>query len=219
MSNRKRTTSLRAEQTEATRSALLEAARVSFAEHGYEGTSLDDVARAARTTKGAVYHHFADKRALFRTVYDQLASELVAQIVAESGILSENVRSSKAAAGASVKRALRASLRAAAGGPQRRILYQDGPMVLGGTECRAIDSKYSLGLLEQLVLWRGDPTLVKAVGASTLGRLLLATIIEAGQIIGAADEPDAEVKRLERALQVLIDAIELKRERPAKKSR
>lgn len=66
---------------------------------------------------------------------------------------------------------------------------------------------------------RGEPALVKTVGARTLARLLLATIIEAGLIIGAADDARAEVKRMARALQVSIDAIELKYDRPAKRSR
>lgn len=152
-------------------------------------------------------------------MYDQLASGLVEQIVKESGLLAAGAQNSKAAGDAAVKRALRVSLRAAAGGPQRRILFQDGPMVLGGTECRAIDAKYSLGLLEQLVIMRADATLVKTVGAQSLARLLLAAIIEAGQIIGAAHDAAAEVKRQERALQVLIDAIALKHERSAKRSR
>jgi AcrR family transcriptional regulator len=55
-------------QVEATRRAVLAAARSSFGRKGYAQTSVDEIAAAARVTKGAVYHHFAGKKALFRAV-------------------------------------------------------------------------------------------------------------------------------------------------------
>ena len=48
---------------------LVAAARRRFGQFGYEGTSIDDIARAAGRTKGAVYHHFPDKRALFERAF------------------------------------------------------------------------------------------------------------------------------------------------------
>src|SRR5437773_5827824 len=68
--------------SEATRAALLDAATTLFAERGYAGTSLEDVATAARVTRGAVYHHFAGKQALFEAVLDQQERQADAQIVA-----------------------------------------------------------------------------------------------------------------------------------------
>src|SRR4051812_1426101 len=76
-----------AERSEATRSALLAAARALFAERGYAGTAAEEVARAAGVTRGALYHHFRDKRDLFRAVHEQLEAALVATIASEvSGI-------------------------------------------------------------------------------------------------------------------------------------
>jgi AcrR family transcriptional regulator len=54
--------------SEATRAALLDEATALFAERGYAGTSLEDVASASQVTRGAVYHHFASKQALFEAV-------------------------------------------------------------------------------------------------------------------------------------------------------
>ncbi|MGH3433905.1 MAG: TetR family transcriptional regulator, partial [Thermocrispum sp.] len=56
---------------EATRAALVEEATKQFAEGGFAATSLDDVARAASVTRGAVYHHFAGKHALFSAVVEE----------------------------------------------------------------------------------------------------------------------------------------------------
>jgi AcrR family transcriptional regulator len=73
---------LRAQHAEATRRAVLAAARSLFGEHGYTQASVDEIAAAARVTKGAVYHHFASKKALFRAVYTEVETEAQARAVA-----------------------------------------------------------------------------------------------------------------------------------------
>jgi len=70
---------LRSEHVEATRRAVLGAARSTFGRKGYTQTSIDEIAAAARVTKGAVYHHFAGKKALFRAVYAEVEAEAQAR--------------------------------------------------------------------------------------------------------------------------------------------
>jgi AcrR family transcriptional regulator len=70
---------LRSQHVEATRRAVLTAARDLFGQKGYAQTSVDEIAAAARVTKGAVYHHFAGKEALFRAVYSQVEAEAQAR--------------------------------------------------------------------------------------------------------------------------------------------
>src|SRR6202161_1630927 len=70
----------RAENAAATREALVEAARELFAEHGYAGVSTEQVVRAARVTRGALYHHFADKRELMEAVFASVDHPLVARV-------------------------------------------------------------------------------------------------------------------------------------------
>src|SRR2546423_2284256 len=76
--------SLRSEQIEATRRAIVAAARRRFGHAGYAATSVDDIAADARVTKGAVYHHFGSKDRLFRAVYDDVESEVQA-LTAQAG--------------------------------------------------------------------------------------------------------------------------------------
>ena len=68
--------------SEATRAALLDEATRLFAARGYAGTSLEDVASASQVTRGAVYHHFDGKQALFEAVLDAQEARAIAEITA-----------------------------------------------------------------------------------------------------------------------------------------
>src|SRR3954471_14741172 len=70
----------RPERGEATRAALLGAARALFAERGSARGATEEVVRRAGVTRGALYHHFRDKRDLFRAVYEQTEQEIVEAI-------------------------------------------------------------------------------------------------------------------------------------------
>src|ERR1700755_2501211 len=75
-------TMLRSQHAEATRRAVLDAARSLFGRQGYAQTSVDEIADAARVTKGAVYHHFTGKEALFRAVYAEVEAEAQSRVMA-----------------------------------------------------------------------------------------------------------------------------------------
>jgi AcrR family transcriptional regulator len=70
-------------QGEQTRTALLRVARELFGEHGYGATSTEEIVSLAGVTKGALYHHFADKEALFRAVFEQVQRETTERVAAE----------------------------------------------------------------------------------------------------------------------------------------
>jgi AcrR family transcriptional regulator len=72
---------LRSQHAEATRRAVLDAAKSLFGRQGYAQTSVDEIADAARVTKGAVYHHFAGKEALFRAVYAEVETDAQARVL------------------------------------------------------------------------------------------------------------------------------------------
>src|SRR5688572_32274170 len=70
----------KAEQSEATRAALISAGRELFAERGYAGVGTEEIVRAAGVTRGALYHHFAGKPQLLEAVYEQVEGELTQKI-------------------------------------------------------------------------------------------------------------------------------------------
>ncbi|WP_367394771.1 TetR family transcriptional regulator [Cupriavidus sp. Agwp_2] len=118
------------ERTEATRQALLDAARTLFVERGYGETSTPDVCAAAGITRGALYHHFADKRDLFRHVLADEAAAVAADIEAA------------APAGLDPAEALMAGAQA----------YLDAMTVPGRTRLLLVEGPAALGLRETLAL-------------------------------------------------------------------
>ncbi|MEA2425035.1 MAG: hypothetical protein QOH13_1445, partial [Thermoleophilaceae bacterium] len=75
---------LKAEQAEATRAALVSAARELFAQRGYAAVGTEEIVRSARVTRGALYHHFKGKDDLFRAVFETVEAEITASIGARA---------------------------------------------------------------------------------------------------------------------------------------
>src|SRR5438874_3852756 len=75
-------TTLRARQAEATRQLLVSVARERFTERGYAATSVEEIIQRAGVARGALYHHFSGKDALFRAVYDEVQTEIAGRVVA-----------------------------------------------------------------------------------------------------------------------------------------
>src|SRR3954451_12984327 len=112
----------RVEHAEATRRGLMEAAQELFASEGYVDVSIDEICRRARVTKGALYHHFRDKRDLFRAVFGEVEGEWadeLATLVAEKRDPLEPMRIVGAP-----------SLAACLDPARQRILLLDGPSLV-----------------------------------------------------------------------------------------
>ena len=114
---------LRSQHVEATRHAVLAAARSLFGQKGYAQTSVDEIAAAARVTKGAVYHHFAGKVALFRAVYAEVEAEAQARTAEAVDPNGSPIDQIVAGVNAYLDVALDAEI--------QRITLVDGPAVLG----------------------------------------------------------------------------------------
>jgi len=186
---------LRAQHALATKDAVLHAAKEAFATTGYVATSIDEVAQAARVTKGAVYHHFDDKRAMFRAVYIELAKEVDARVrLALADTPHPLVR---------VQLAIEAFLACARDPSIRRIMFVDGMAVLAG-ECREIDALYFLDLLRSMLTELRAADLLADVDIDTVAQLVLAALIEAAQMLGRSTDLDATAARLRSGLGALL---------------
>lgn len=118
-------------RTQATRTALLSAARSLFIDKGYAETGTPDIVAAAGVTRGALYHHFADKQALFRAVVEQEAAAVAEQI--------EQATPPSLDTEAALIQGGQAFLRAMTVAGRTRLLLLDGPAVLGPETMATID--------------------------------------------------------------------------------
>src|SRR3989440_10061763 len=135
---------LKAAQSEATRSTLIATARELFAQRGYAAVGTEEIVRAAGVTRGALYHHFAGKKELFEAVYEDVERQLVEQIAA-SAISSATDPLAALHAGA------QAFLDACEDPAVQRIALVDAPSVLGWEQWREIGLRYGFGLVEGTV--------------------------------------------------------------------
>ncbi|RNL62379.1 TetR family transcriptional regulator [Nocardioides marmoriginsengisoli] len=183
------------ERTETTRLALIEAARALFVGQGYGDTSTPEIATAAGVTRGALYHHFVDKRDLFRQVLQREGEAVAADI--------EAVTPDRLSPREALLEGSRAYLDAMMVPGRTRLLLIDGPAVLGTAELQALDDATSARTLrqglEQAGAGRGEVALdaLAPLLAAAFDRAALA--IDAGA--DAAETRAAMAWLLERTLK------------------
>ena len=192
--------SRRAEQSEATRAALLKVARKLFAERGYAAVGTEEIVQRAKVTRGALYHHFRDKKDLFRAVHEQLEAEMVGRIADQlaEGNPSDQLELLRMGASTFLDHTT---------GPLARITLVDAPSVLGWAEWREIDEKHGMGLVMAALQGGMDAGVLREQPVKPLAHLLLAAIGEAGMLIANADDPKAMRDEVEPALLALLDGL------------
>ena len=179
------------DRTRATRSALIAAARRLFAERTYEDVPADEIARAAGVTRGALYHHFADKRDLFEAVFEQLEEDLTADI---ARIMAEDGRPI-------IQSGLEAFLDVCTQAEIVKIGLTEAPAVLGWQRWREIESKYGLGLVKA-VLSTNPAVDSKFLDASA--HIVVSALIEAALVIAHASDKQAARHEAQAALTLLL---------------
>src|ERR687885_711771 len=128
----------RAERGEATRAALVQAARELFSERGYAAVGTNEVVRRAGVTRGAMYHHFADKRELFRAAYEETEKELVQGLAARLATIDDPWEA--------LVTGMRAFFDIASDPKLMRMGLIDAPSVLGWEVWREVGNRYALGV-------------------------------------------------------------------------
>jgi AcrR family transcriptional regulator len=187
------------ERGQATRQLLVVTATKLFGEHGYEGTSIEAVLRESGLSRGALYHHFDSKEALFEAVFEAIEVELAnAAVAATRGVadLAEILR-----IGAN------SFLEAAQAGRIRQIVLVDAPAALGWQKWREIEARHGLGLIKatlEAAAVRGQmPRDLIEVHA----HMLLAALIEVALMVARAEDPKAAASSGRAALGQLIDRL------------
>ncbi|ULR42779.1 TetR/AcrR family transcriptional regulator [Rhizobium sp. K102] len=181
-----------------TRAKLLAAGRRAFGASGYAEASMDDFTGKAGLTRGALYHHFGDKKGLFAAVVAEIDSEMTARLCEISsmastrwqGFVDENI--------GYVLMALEPEL--------QRIMFRDGPAVLGDPSqwpnangCIAAVAQSLETLKQEGVIVDIDPE----AGA----RLINAASSSAAQWIANAENPDVIAKRAVESFRTFLEGL------------
>jgi AcrR family transcriptional regulator len=188
-----------AERSEATIRAIVAAARRLFAAHGFDATSVDDIAARAGVAKGSLYHHFPSKEALFERVLDGVQAELAATPPPPSARRLTDPRDLIADA---VLRYLLAASEPAV----RRILLVDGPAVIGWRKWREIDDRYfGAGTRAAVAAVLGAGA--KPGEIEALAHLVLGAVMEAALVCAAADDPRSAARAMAAGLRRMLEGL------------
>lgn len=188
-----------AERRAATTEAILTAARRLFGTQGFAATTMDEIAEGAGVAKGAVYHHFRTKEAVFEAVFDLVSRDLVAEIDSaartEKDVLAAMVAGTQHYFAATAK------------GPTGQIILRDGPAVLGWERWREIDAQHFGGKMPRALAVAIEAGLIAKQPVEPLARLLLGAVTEAA--VACAGRPDIAKAGAEyaRAFKSLIEAL------------
>ncbi|HZS16071.1 MAG TPA: TetR/AcrR family transcriptional regulator [Candidatus Dormibacteraeota bacterium] len=174
---------LKIERGLATRRQLVATATDLFATQGYEATSIDNVLDAAGVSRGALYHHFPGKEALFEAVLESVEEQLAAHVVAAAGAAAEPRLALQSGCLAWLER-LRDPV-------VRRIVLVDAPAVVGWQRWREIDECHWFGLLKSALAEALPPSRLDATSLDVLAHMLLAALNELAFVIARAGDPDA----------------------------
>jgi AcrR family transcriptional regulator len=163
------------ERRASTRAALLAAGRELFAQKGFAGAGREEIVERAGVTRGAMYHHFESKEALFRAVYEAVEEEVLEQVVVA------------AAAASGPKEMLRlgshAYLDVAATDEVRRICLLDAPAVLAPDVRRELAEGHGLGVIREALRSCMDDGSIRAQPVDTLAHVYMAMLLEAATLV------------------------------------
>ncbi|HET7735800.1 MAG TPA: TetR/AcrR family transcriptional regulator [Nocardioidaceae bacterium] len=192
-------TSRRAQYSASTQRALVDVARELFSRNGYAGTSLDEIVGGARVTKGALYHHFSGKQALFEAVFERVEEDAAKRI-------RKSIKKAKDPWD-QVHEGVRAFFEVARGPEYRRIVVQEGPAVLGYERYREQEERTTFLIVRDLVGKVVPIELFPKGLHDTLARLFFGALTAAGNQLSASDDPERESQELETVVAFLLTSI------------
>ncbi|MGY8525629.1 helix-turn-helix domain-containing protein [Paracidovorax citrulli] len=197
------------ERTDTTRAALIAAARALFVEKGYAGTSTPEVVAAAGITRGALYHHFEDKRALFRAVVEEEMRQVAEDIERAAPSTAPPAAPSADDARAALVAGSEAYLAAMSVTGRTRLMLVDAPAVLGVAETLVLDQAWAGRTLREGLAAALGGRLAPPLTIAALATLLSASFDRAALAIDAGDDPRA----IRAAMVDLIESTVARRER------
>jgi len=186
----------REEYTEATRAALLAAGREIFANEGYHAAGIEAISRAARVTRGAFYHHFADKKALFDALVVSMQAEAASKV-------SDRARTQQQVWDR-LHVGIDAYLDVCLEPAYARIVIQEAPAILGNGRFQEIEEAYPMALLKATLDALKRQGELEFEDIDLLCRMIDAMVCKVALMLPHADDPDKLRERGQRLIDNLL---------------
>jgi AcrR family transcriptional regulator len=195
------------QRSAATQHALQTAARRLWGARGYAEVGTPEIAEAAGVTRGAMYHQYADKTALFVAVVEAVEAEVMERlqaivVAAQPGTPAQALRI-----------AADAWLEIASEPDIRQLVLLDAPNVLGWNRFREISQRYAYGMTEQLLTAAIEAGEIQPLPVRTLGTVILGALDEAAMCLADAEDPIQEKANVRAVVHNLIDGLLIRPER------
>jgi AcrR family transcriptional regulator len=190
-----------AERSAATRHALIEAARRLWGERGYAEVSTPEIAEAAGVTRGAMYHQYADKAALFRAVIEAMDQEVIERLQA-------SVAAAQPKTPIDTMRAMADAWLDIAAEPEvRQLMLLDAPSVIGWAEYREMSQRNSVEAAEELLKAAIQAGQLRPQPLRPLALVLFGALDEAAMYLADAENPVQARDESRAVIRDLIDGL------------
>jgi AcrR family transcriptional regulator len=195
----------RSEMIAETRAKLVRAGRHAFGTVGYADAAMDDFTAAAGLTRGALYHHFGDKKGLLQAVVAEIDAEMGARLHQVSDRAATPWRGFVVECTAYLEMALEPEI--------QRIVLRDGPSVLGDPSTWPSQSECIRSMADTLRRLAADGVIV-AVDPEATARLVNGAMLHAALWIANAPDPEATARKAVAAFDALLEGLLVAGRRP-----
>jgi AcrR family transcriptional regulator len=188
-----------AERGQATRAHLVDVATPLFASQGYDRTSIESVLAGSGVSRGALYHHFPGKEALFFAVLERISVGIQQQVAEATRDTPDPV--------AALRASCLAWIRLAADPVVRQTVLIDAPAVFGWDRWREIDEQSSLGGIRDALAYAAESGAIDPSHVNTFAHIALAATNEVALMIARADDSEAALSAGESAMGEFLDRL------------
>ena len=188
----------REEMIAETRAKLIAAGRQAFGTVGYAAASMDDFTAGAGLTRGALYHHFGDKKGLLQAVIQQIDAEMTLRLNRISAAAPNRWQGFVAECVAYIEMALEPEI--------QRIMFRDGPAVLGDVSQWPTNNGCIAALSRSIAQLKADGVMAE-IDTEAAARLINGASSHAALWIAKSDDPEETSKRAVRGFRTLLEGL------------
>jgi AcrR family transcriptional regulator len=187
------------EKAASTKTKIIAVARRLFATRGYGGTSTEAILEESQISRGALYHHFENKEALFAAVMEAVEADI--------SVATANARKNATEPIEALRLAFNAFVDLACETEVRQIVLTDAHSVLGWEKWREIEGRYGLGGLKQAMKLLADAGRIPEDMVDVFAHILLASLIEVAFVVARSPDPRGAATRGRKAIKELLERV------------